>query len=255
MILNKKLFLIIWLASSLSALAVLPFAFELQKSLLQDVPFSLPMLTLVSGLQSAVLFAIVTALGLFFARRVGFKMPILENLLSRSGEKIEWKHFIALPVLLGVITAIVIVLGDWLFTNMGVAINVGDAGSSIPIWKKFLASFYGGIGEEVLMRLFLVSMLVWLFAKITKNLSPLTRNGLVWTAIVMAAILFGIGHLPATSAVTELTPLVIARGIVLNAIAGLVFGWLYWKRGLESAIVAHFTGDIMLLIVLPIILS
>jgi len=255
MTLNKKLFLAIWLASSLSALAVLPFAFELQKSLLQNVPFSLPMLILLSGLQSAVLFAIVTALGLFFARRVGFKMPILENLLSHSDTRIEWKHFIVLPVILGIITTIVIAFGDWFFTSMGVVINVADTASSIPIWKKFLASFYGGIGEEVLMRLFFVSMFVWLFAKITKNSSSLTRNGLVWTAIVIAAVLFGIGHLPATSAITELTPLVIARGVVLNGIAGLVFGWLYWKRGMESAVIAHFTGDIMILIVLPIILS
>jgi len=33
-----------------------------------------------------------------------------------------------------------------------------------------------------------------------------------------------------------------------NAIGGIIFGWLYWKKGLESAIIAHiFTHVIMVL--------
>jgi membrane protease YdiL (CAAX protease family) len=127
--------------------------------------------------------------------------------------------------------------------------------AEIPIWKRFLAAFYGGIGEEILLRLFLVSMLVFVFGKITRSEAPLSRGSLVWSAIAIASIIFGLGHLPATSAVIELTPLVIARAIVLNGVAGLVLGWLYWKRGLESAIITHFTADLMILIVLPAILA
>jgi membrane protease YdiL (CAAX protease family) len=55
--------------------------------------------------------------------------------------------------------------------------------------------------------------------------------------------------------ITDLTSLVIVRAIVLNGIAGLVLGWLYWKRGLESAMIVHFTADLMILIVLPAILA
>ena len=73
-------------------------------------------------------------------------------------------------------------------------------------------------------------------------------------AIAIVAVIFGIGHLPATSALTQLTPLVIARAIVLNGIAGLVFGWLYWRKGFEAAVVAHFTADVMILVILPFII-
>jgi membrane protease YdiL (CAAX protease family) len=38
----------------------------------------------------------------------------------------------------------------------------------------------------------------------------------------------------------------------LNGLAGVAFGWLYWKRGLESAIVAHFSADIILHVLLAL---
>lgn len=77
----------------------------------------------------------------------------------------------------------------------------------------------------------------------------------MWTAIVISTVLFGLGHLPVTAALTVITPLVVARAIVLNGIGGLVFGWLYWKKGLEYSIVAHFAADIVLLAVLPALLK
>lgn len=251
---NKKLFLVIWLAGTLSVLAVLPYAFQLQQDLLQNAPFSLPVLALLSFLQSATLLAIATSLGVFFARKVGFQFPVLEQVLLRSGSAIQWNDFLRLPLLLGIVTASVILFGDWLFKLAGVKLDA-ETITEIPIWKRFLASFYGGIGEEILMRLFLVSMLVWIFGKFTRNEALLSRSGLVWSAIAGVSIIFGLGHLPATSVITDLTPLVITRAIVLNGIAGLVFGWLYWKRGLESAIIAQFAADMMILIVFPAILA
>ena len=45
---------------------------------------------------------------------------------------------------------------------------------------------------------------------------------------------------------TPLTPALITRTIVLNSLAGIAFGWLYWRRGLEAAMLAHFSTDIVL---------
>ena len=63
---------------------------------------------------------------------------------------------------------------------------------------------------------------------------------------MLAAVVFGLGHLPATAALLPLTPAVIARAVVLNGIPGVVFGWLFWRRGLEAAMVAHFGADLVL---------
>jgi membrane protease YdiL (CAAX protease family) len=43
-----------------------------------------------------------------------------------------------------------------------------------------------------------------------------------------------------------LTPALIARALILNGIPGIAFGWLYWRRGLEAAMVAHFSADLVL---------
>ena len=118
-----------------------------------------------------------------------------------------------------------------------------------------MASMYGGIVEEILMRLFLVSIFAWLIGKIFRSADVVNNSVIMWTAIIIASVLFGLGHLPATSSLTQITPVVIARAIALNGIAGLVFGWLYWKKGLEYSIVAHFTTDITLLVIIPILLK
>jgi hypothetical protein len=50
-----------------------------------------------------------------------------------------------------------------------------------------------------------------------------------------------------TSSLTQITPLVVVRAIILNGIGGIVFGWLFWKKGFELAIITHFTADVFLI--------
>ncbi len=47
---------------------------------------------------------------------------------------------------------------------------------------------------------------------------------------------------------------IVARAVVLNAIPAIGFGWLYWRGGLESAMVAHYTGDVVLHVSVPLVL-
>jgi membrane protease YdiL (CAAX protease family) len=77
----------------------------------------------------------------------------------------------------------------------------------------------------------------------------------VWLAIILASIIFGIGHLPTVAAITALTPILVARTIILNSIGGIIFGWLYWKKGLESAMIAHFSADIVLHVIPAILIG
>jgi hypothetical protein len=36
------------------------------------------------------------------------------------------------------------------------------------------------------------------------------------------------------------------RAILLNGVVGVATGYLYWRYGLEAAILAHFSADIVL---------
>jgi hypothetical protein len=52
--------------------------------------------------------------------------------------------------------------------------------------------------------------------------------------------------LPATAALAPLTPLVVLRAVVLNGLVGVAAGYLYFKHGLESAMLSHFSADLVL---------
>jgi hypothetical protein len=52
-----------------------------------------------------------------------------------------------------------------------------------------------------------------------------------------------------------LTPIFIISTLTTNGIGGIVLGVLYWSRGLESAVIAHFSADITLHLIVPSILS
>ena len=68
----------------------------------------------------------------------------------------------------------------------------------------------------------------------------------IWTANIFVAIIFGLGHLPAALKLTNPSAFEIFRVLFLNGIAGIVFGWLYWSRGLWTAMLAHFVTDLMI---------
>jgi membrane protease YdiL (CAAX protease family) len=46
-----------------------------------------------------------------------------------------------------------------------------------------------------------------------------------------------------------ITPLVVAAALMLNGIAGIAFGFLYRRHGLEAAMIAHFIADFVIYVV------
>ncbi len=250
---NWKMYFILLSASVLSILAIMPYILTLQGDILRETPLPFPLVILIIVTQSALLFAVLTFIGLKLSNKLGFQIPIIEKIVAKEKIDFNVKSIIKTSVLLGTLTGVVIVLLDFIFFQFGLESLFKTI--SVPIWQGFLASFYGGISEEIVMRLFFMTFIVWLISKITKPKGKIIENNLlVWTSIFIAALLFGIGHLPITSELTTLTPLVISRALLLNGIGGVVFGWLYWKKGLESAMIAHFSADIILHVLLPFIL-
>jgi hypothetical protein len=231
-----KIFFILLGASIFGIVAVLPYSLAIQGDSLSqlDVPMPVWLLITLQVLQNAVMFAIVILIGLLAANRVGLGLPILEAKLQGEsvGEKVK---VILLPsILLGVIGSILVIALDSLVFMPMLMTELGDKAASLnkealqpAAWKGLLASFYGGIDEEVLLRLGLMSVLVWLGRFISKTEDGRPTLAVLWTANVLAAVLFGLGHLPATAALFPITPLVVTRAIVLNGFIGIVAGYLY----------------------------
>lgn len=101
----------------------------------------------------------------------------------------------------------------------------------------FLSSLvYGGIIEELMLRLGVMTFFVWLIQKITKDKDRKTSYLL---GIIIAALLFSIGHLPATIQMFGVNQIAIIRGLILNFLPGVCFGYIYWKHGIGYAVIAH----------------
>jgi membrane protease YdiL (CAAX protease family) len=123
------------------------------------------------------------------------------------------------------------------------------SGAESPPWKRLIIAFDSAITEEIIFRLFLFSLLVWLANKVFKsNRTPL-NNTVLWAINSMIALGFGLAHIPSWYSITQLNPIIVGVIIFLNSIGGLTFGYLYFKQGLASSMIAHFTADIVLHII------
>lgn len=98
---------------------------------------------------------------------------------------------------------------------------------------------YGGITEELLMRWGVMTLVVWLGWRLVQRGEGPPKAAVMWTATVVSSLLFGAAHLGAAATLTDLTAAVVVRTILLNALVGASFGWLYWRRNLETGMVAH----------------
>jgi hypothetical protein len=259
--LNKKVLLILWGLSILGFFAILPYSYALNGMILtlKDL-LSTPML--VGIIQNVLLYGLLILTGLYVARRVNLGTPILEGLLKKEAVGEKLRALLLPAVAIGVLGASVILLLDTFVFGPPLEAELKLLGVSLsesvnpPAWQGLLASLYGGINEELLLRLFVMTLIGGIGATMFRQMDQKLPVGIFWVANVLAAVLFGLGHLPATAAIgLPMDFLVISRAIVLNGLLGVGFGWLYWKHGLESAMLGHFSADIVLHFLFPLVIS
>ncbi|SRR6056297_216415 len=242
MTLNVQQMVILIVLGIVGSAAILPYSAALQS----QMNLSLKLL-LLSLLQGAVFTAIAVCVGMLASKKLGLQV-------------ISSPQILPLAILLGFAAGAVIIALELLVFQphlpeaLALAVADGGAAPDIAIWKRLLASLYGGISEELLMRFFLLSGLLWLVTRVWSGPQGEALEGVFWIVNIAIALLFGLGHLPALLQMVEkLTPLLLTRTLVLNGIAGIIFGWLYWKYGLAAAMVSHFSADIVLHVISPMV--
>ena len=243
-------------------IAITPYSLTLQSEALKTTPLPLPLAVLlpIQWTQTTIIYSALAAIGLYLAPRVGLGLPVIESWLRGKPEWERVRRF-ALPAAgAGIVAALLIVVLDLFVFGPPLEAEIKRLSITIPAsvlppaWQGFLASFYGGITEEVLLRLFMLTLLAWLGSRVWRTAEGRPTLAVLWAANILAAILFGLGHLPATAAIgLPLDALVITRSVVLNGLAGVIFGWFYWTFGLEAAMLAHFSADIVLHVLFPLV--
>lgn len=244
-----KLVVVLGIAAVAAVYALFPYLLATMPAALAKVPLPPLLVATIEALKMGVICGVLGWLGLWLGERHGLSAPWLHAWIygePRPAQRGRWFE----AILLGLAAALIVQAID--LAGHGAAPAVAANGFD-QAWRGLLASFYGGIVEEVLSRLFTMSLLVWLLARWKGGAA---RPWMFVVAIVLSALLFGAGHLPgAFSSGTPHTLVAIARIVLLNTVVGVAFGWLYWKRSLEHAMVAHFSADLVLHVFAPFVLA
>jgi Type II CAAX prenyl endopeptidase Rce1-like len=239
---------LVWaILSMVGVLLAMPFLLTLLEGL--DAPNRppWPILILVIVLQTGIGSFLFAWIGTAAGRKLGIGSPVIEALLSK--QTITFGKTFAWAAVWGALGGLAVIALDAVF-----APHMPATLRSIPQPTPFqglLASFYGGISEEVLMRLGAATSFAWLIGKLV-GFEGRGRTISLTLGVLFGALVFGVGHLPLAFSIWPAGPIVVARILLLNAVVGLLAGGVYVRRGLEHAVVLHFAADIVLYVLRPI---
>lgn len=187
-------------------------------------------LIVISMVQSAVYTLIFGFLGGILADKIGLWKPI-------RPEKKKLMITLGISALGGILFS----LDYWTFGSVIDGIQEGSA-ATLTGTGIVASVLYGGVVEEVMTRLFLMSLIAFLMWKVfCRNREKEEIPMAVFVAAnLITALAFAAGHLPATLyTFGELTPLLVFRCFLLNGGFGLVFGRLYRRYGIVYAMIGH----------------
>lgn len=227
--------------SGLAAACALPYIMAINPPGTDQALPPFPILLLATFLQNTLLASGIAYLGL----RAGQSMGIGSALFDASVRAMGTRRTYSLAVSVGLLAGLLVWGLDKVFLPYMPSLPLMN---DVSFTVRAAAILYGGVAEEVLLRLGCLSMVAWVLVRM--RLAP---SAALTGAIIIAAVLFGIGHLPAMAAIVPLSSIVVFRTLLLNALPGLAFGVLYRRYGIEHAIVAHTFADIVLLLIIPIV--
>jgi hypothetical protein len=252
----RRRFAALFAAGFLGVLALAPTLLEALRALRLPpegkaaVP-PMPVLVALSLIQPTLLMAGGVALGLALAPRLGLRSHLAESAAGEAPGLRAVARQAPLAVALSIAVGLLVLgLDPWVFRPW-----IGDAGAALyqegerTLAVTLAGMLYGGITEELMMRWGVMSLLAWAGWRLFQRGRGEPGPAVMWAAILAAALLFGAGHLGAVSAIAPLTAAVVARTVALNALAGVAFGWLFWRRSLEAAMLAHMTVHVVLTLV------
>ena len=184
---------------------------------------------LVTAVQSAVYGLVLGALGIWLGRKVGLW----------KDERHITKKPLCTALVISLVGGLTLILPDLLiFGRYEPALL--EMYAAKPTIAYLLATVtYGAVIEEVMLRLFMMSLAAFLLHLVFERKREGVSMAVLAAANLVSALLFAAGHLPANGVMFGLTPVIVLRCMLLNGGFGLAFGWLYRRYGLRYAMIAH----------------
>lgn len=117
------------------------------------------------------------------------------------------------------------------------------AAGTLPLWRRVVIIYVAAVIEELIFRLLLFSATVGLAIRLSRRTTLVPTSGIVWAANVVSALAFAAVHLPSWSSATPTSAGLTLSVLALNAVAGLVIGYVFATRGIAAAMWTHAGGD------------
>ncbi len=194
------------------------------------------MVMLITAIQTIIYAVICGFFGYIIADKIGLIRPF----------RLDKKKML-ITLLAGAICGIVLSADAFTFAKWipELADNYVASGRfDVPTW--IASVLYGGVIEEVMLRLFFMSLLALIGWKLFCRKENAVPEKMLVISNIIVAVLFAASHLPATVLLFgHLTPMLICRCFLMNGAFGIVFGRLYRKYGIQYAMLAHILTHII----------
>lgn len=194
-----------------------------------------------SIIQPAILTLLFVLLGNVLAPRVGLDAPLVRDWAAgQTGASVLRRQIGPAAVVAAAVAVVLVAYSSAVVPRMieqpGSELFARFVAAGPPLATKLL---YGGLTEELLTRWGLMSLFAWIGWRLAGKPAA-TPAWIFWAAIALSALLFAAAHLPLLFALLGDPPLWMVAAVMLgNTVPGLLFGWLFWRRGIEAAIIAH----------------
>ncbi len=249
---KMRLFALLWMAGMAGALSFLlvdlsALLANLPVAAGTSPPFSPWLLKLLSTIQTSVILSVAVWVGVTLASSVGLSSPAAEAAAGKGHIASVLKPQIV-PGLMGGLAGGVAILSTWLlwkpFLPAVFVTRAEQLNKSLPFLTRLL---YGGIVEELLVRWGLMTFFVWLAWRLLQKGQGKPRVIFFVMAILISSIVFSLAHLPLASALgVGFTVAIVSYVVAANSVFGLIAGYLYWKKGLEAAVIAHMLTHVII---------
>ena len=186
-------------------------------------------LGLVSAVQAAAYGLVLGALGILLGSKTG---------LFRNERTIEKKPLTA-ALLVSLFGGLTLIFSDVLFFGRYSQVIMDSYAVKPSLAFLIGCVTYGGVIEEVMLRLFMMSLIAFILHKLFDRKHKIPSAWVLIAANVISALLFAAGHLSSTFMLLGNSPILLLRCFLLNGGVGLLLGRLYRKYGLRYAMIAH----------------
>ena len=249
---RTRLFLILFFLGEMGTLSILLLDLSAIAALIPntttEIPTITPALKILSLVQPTLFLTVAVLIGIALAPRVGLSAPAAEALAAGDSPFTALKPQLIPGVVGGIVGGVCVVLISLIsrpFLLPATIDRISRFTALLPLPTRLL---YGGITEELLLRWGFMTLIVWAAWRVQQKGQNVPGKPYFVGGILFSSLVFGAGHLPVGYL---LLPDAFSLALVLfiifaNSVFGIVAGYLYWTRGLESAMIAHIVCHLVL---------